>query len=71
MNPEQKVGWTWTYLEDRMAEHSTRWIRRRMGDQIETNRSTTKPNPDEMQQRLVVVGKGGTVERGKAITAAW
>jgi hypothetical protein len=30
-----------------------------MIDQAETNRSTTEPNPEEMQQRLVAVGIGG------------
>jgi hypothetical protein len=42
-------------LEGRMAGHTMRWIRRRMIDQAETNRSTTKPDPDEMRQRLVAV----------------
>jgi hypothetical protein len=53
------VGWTWTDPEGRTARHTTRWIRRRMIDQAETNRSTTEPNPEEMQQRLVAVGIGG------------
>jgi hypothetical protein len=44
----------------RMVGHTTRLIRRRMIDRVETNRSTTKPNPEEMQQRLVAVGIGDT-----------
>jgi hypothetical protein len=60
---EQKVARTWTDPEDKTVGHATRWIRRRMGDRTETNRSTTKP--EETQQRLVTVEKGGTMERGK------
>jgi hypothetical protein len=44
----------------RMVGHTTRSIRRRMIDRVETNRSTTKPNLEEMQQRLVAVGIGDT-----------
>jgi hypothetical protein len=49
-----------------MVGHTTRWIRRRMANQAKTNRSTTKPDLEETQQRLVTVGKGGTIEIGKA-----
>ena len=42
-----------------------------MGDRVETNQSTTKLDPKETHQRLVAVGKGGVVERGKAGTTAW
>jgi hypothetical protein len=32
---------------------------------------TTKPDPEKMWQRLVVMGKGIIVEKGKASTIAW
>jgi hypothetical protein len=38
----------------------TRWIRWRMIDRAKTNRSTTKPDLEETQQRLVAVGIGST-----------
>ena len=46
--------------EGRTVEHTTRWARRRMIDRAETNRSTTKPDLEETQQRLVAVGIDGT-----------
>jgi hypothetical protein len=47
IDPEQKIGWTWTDSKDRTSGHMMRWIRRRMIDRAETNRSTTKPDPEE------------------------
>jgi hypothetical protein len=32
IDPEQKVGWTWTNLEGRTAGHTTRWFRQGMID---------------------------------------
>jgi hypothetical protein len=60
MNPEQKVGWTWTNPKGRMAGHTTRWIGQRMIDQVEKNRSTTKPDPEATWQRLVAMEINGT-----------
>jgi hypothetical protein len=36
--------------------HTMKWIRRRMIDRAKKNRSITKSEPEETQQRLVVVG---------------
>jgi hypothetical protein len=55
---EQKVGWR--DLDGRKTGHTTRWIRWRMINQVETNRSTNKPDPEETRQRLVAVGIGST-----------
>jgi hypothetical protein len=51
----------WTDPKGRTVGHMMRSIRWRMIDRVKTNRSTTKPDLEETQQRLVAVGIGSTV----------